>query len=152
MKSCILLFLLLCFSSCSLFRSETNSNSAKDINTVTKKTVVTDTIAPDGRVIPLKQTTYEEVTSKEVARAEQKTDYNSDFAGAIGGAASGLFGMGGIAEVIGGAIGLGGTTVAVKKGVSMYNTIRDAPPRQPVNQAQPVRATKREDDEPPVTS
>lgn len=144
-----LLLSLLCLSilsGCSIFRSETTSSATKNINTVTKKTTVTDTIAPDGRVIPLKQVVYEEVTSKEVAQAEQSKEYKSD----LPAMASGLLGMGEIGDIVLGALGLGTTAVAAKKGVSIYNTIRDAPPRQPIDQTQPLRATKREDDEPPA--
>jgi len=142
-RLCLALYCLVLLSGCSFFRTDTTSDSEKNVNTVRKQTTVTDTVMPDGSIRPLQQIVYEEVTSKEVARAEQSTNTSSDLASV----ATGMLGMGPLADMLASGGGVIASLLAAKKGVSVYNSVRDAPPRPATPAPAPAPKGRSREDE-----
>ena len=136
-----LLILFICLQGCSLFRTETNSS--KDIESVTKTVELREEVHGEAKVV-LKTTTYQTSTSKEVARAEQNT--SSPLAATVVGAVGGLTGMGGLIDTAVVALGAAASLKGKQMVVERWSANRNAPaPDDP--RLQPRQEIPRKDDE-----
>jgi hypothetical protein len=134
-----LIVLLLFFSSCTIWRTESTTDSTKKINEITKTTEIRQE-AIDGQILELKTTTYSERTSKEIARAEQNSSHSSP---AI---QQGITGMGGTLDMVLAAVGGLGVLKTKQVIEAKWQANRDAPPPPKPHQEQ-LRAYKKEEED-----
>lgn len=131
--------LVLSLTSCTWSNRESTAHVESKRTSVTETTKLREVFAPDGSIAVLEELIFTRTISDEVADERSKHTTSVPVGSTLLGLGAGVSGLGPIADV-------GMTILTFLTGKKIYNTVRDAPPREPKPQKPQVKARREEDE------